>query len=203
MSFDRMLNALRRHINAAIDAVPQPRWGIVMSVDPNRPAVKVMIQPDNVPSGWLPVAQSAAGGALTQLAPIPPGSLAFLVPEAGSRGADYVAVGFVHSDTAPPPKVANSNGSGGTQNSTTAAWAAGEWLVVANGSVMRLTAGGNIYLRPGSGTVQIDGSLVVNGDVSDRHGSLDRLRGNYDAHTHGGVQPGVGSTGTTSNPDPE
>jgi len=49
----------------------------------------------------------------------------------------------------------------------------------------------------------VQGDLHVNGDVYDRHGSMDRLRRNYDAHVHGGVQPGGGDTATTSNPDPE
>jgi len=35
--------------------------------------------------------------------------------------------------------------------------------------------------------VQIVGDLHVSGDVYDRQGSLARLRGHYDVHTHGGL----------------
>ncbi len=203
MSFDRMMNALKRHIGAAIDDIPQPRWGVVQSVDPNRPAVKVLFQPEGVLSGWLPVAQPSAASGVTVLPPIMPGALAFCVPEAGARGADYVVTGFAHSDAAPPPAIPYQNGTGGTPSTNTSSWQASEWVIVANGSTVRLRPNGNIFLQPASGLVQIDGSLACNGDVSDRHGSLDRLRGNYDAHTHGGVVPGGSSTGTTSNPDPE
>ncbi len=50
-------------------------------------------------------------------------------------------------------------------------------------------------------TVRVKGDLHVNGDVYDRHGSLDRLRGNYNAHVHS--DPQGGSVSTTTAPDPE
>lgn len=43
-------------------------------------------------------------------------------------------------------------------------------------------------------TVSMTGDLNVTGNVSDGHGSLARLRGNYDAHKHGGGP-------TTDHPD--
>ncbi len=49
-----------------------------------------------------------------------------------------------------------------------------------------------------NGNVAINGNLTATGDVSDGHGSLDRLRGHYDAHEHtnnGASPPTV--------PDPE
>ena len=201
---DAMLAALKRHVGAMLDAIPQPRWGLVQSVDPSRPAVKVLLQPEGVLSGWIPVAQSSAGAGLTVLSPIVPGVQAFLVPESGARGADYVATGFSHSDTAQPPKVPNTNGSGGIPNASPVAWNASEYLVVANGSVMRLCANGDIYLHPGSGTVNIDGKLNVNGNVAitgtvTATGNITGfLGGNYVDlfHTHGGVISGGDQTST-------
>ncbi|OYV32828.1 MAG: hypothetical protein B7Z80_25790 [Rhodospirillales bacterium 20-64-7] len=35
-----------------------------------------------------------------------------------------------------------------------------------------------------NGNVQVNGNLTTSGTLSDSHGSLDRLRGHYDAHTH-------------------
>ena len=86
---------------------------------------------------------------------------------------------------------------GGAWSDASAAPAApvGElWLVHQSGSFVKLT---------NDGTVRVNGDLHVNGDVYDRHGSLDRLRGNYDAHTHGGVISGGSNTAATSNPDSE
>ena len=201
---DVLLNGLKRHVGAMLDAVPQARWGVVASVDNTRPAVKVLFQPEGVQSGWLPVLQGGAGNSWTVLAPISPGSLAFCVPEAGARGGDYVVTGFAHNDGSTIPAASATNGTGGTQNTAAQAWTADEMLIVhKSGSVLRMCANGDIYLRPASGTLKIDGNLTANGDVSDRHGSLDRLRGNYDAHTHPGIVPGISNTGTTSAPDPE
>jgi len=45
---------------------------------------------------------------------------------------------------------------------------------------------GSFVKLTNDGTVQVKGDLHVDGDVYDRHGSLDRLRQHYDAHTHGG-----------------
>ncbi len=47
-----------------------------------------------------------------------------------------------------------------------------------------------------NGNVTITGNLTTTGDVADSHGTLDRLRGHYNGHTHPGG-------GTTSEPDPE
>jgi hypothetical protein len=63
-----------------------------------------------------------------------------------------------------------------------------------SGSFLKLCNDGKVY---------VNGDLHVNGDVYDRHGSLDRLRGNYDAHAHGNVTNGGGVTATTNAPDPE
>ena len=49
-----------------------------------------------------------------------------------------------------------------------------------------------------NGDVTVNGSLTATGDVSDSHGSLNRLRGNYNLHTN----PDNGAA-TPSTPDPE
>jgi hypothetical protein len=49
------------------------------------------------------------------------------------------------------------------------------WLVHASGTALKLL---------NDGTVRITGDLHVSGNVYDHHGSLDGLRGHYNAHTH-------------------
>lgn len=68
-------------------------------------------------------------------------------------------------------------------------------LIGAAGSVVRLCGDGSVFLQ---GTVRVDGNLIVNGDVSDQHGSLDRLRKIYNQHVHGGVQTGTSTTTPTT-----
>lgn len=47
-----------------------------------------------------------------------------------------------------------------------------------------------------TGDLTIKGNLVVNGDISDQHHSMQADRNIYNAHTHAGVQPGAGITAT-------
>ena len=59
---DKLTNAIRQQAAAIVAQMGQPRWGVVQSVDPSRPAAKVLIQPEGVLSGWLPIATTAAAG---------------------------------------------------------------------------------------------------------------------------------------------
>jgi phage gp45-like len=174
---ERLLNALKAQA-AALDASRgQPRFGVVTSVDPARYAARVSLQPEGVVTGWLPIL-SPWVGAGWGLACLPsPGTQVFVVSQEGA--AEHgVVVGAAWSDAARAPGAP-----------------AGEiWLVHQSGSFLKLCNDGKLY---------VNGDLHVNGDVYDRHGSLDRLRGNYDGHAHGNVTNGGGVTATTNAPDPE
>ena len=199
---DRLINAMKSQAASVAGRIAVNRWGVVTSVDPTGPFVKVTIQPDGVQSGWLPVAQSGAGGGMTAVVIPDVGMHALLVPDMGDAG-HYIVVGFGHNDTVPIPVVpaALPGTLSGTPSAAQTPWQAGEaGFVHKSGATFRMTAAGTIYVR---GNVFIDGSLVCNGDSSDRHGSLDRLRGAYDGHAHTGVQPGGGTTGGTTIIDPE
>ncbi len=198
------LNALKIRARSMDAQVAQPRWGTVQSVNTtgSQMTVRVLFQPEGVLSGWLPVLQASASAAASSGGVPSPGDQAHVVPDLGY--ADHCIVdGFLHSDAAPLPAAAAANGTDGTQAATTAQRRPGEWLVTAFGSVVRLCADGSLYLRPANGKLNVDGSIFANGDVSDRHGSLNRLRGNYDNHAHGNVVNGGGTTATTDMPDPE
>lgn len=53
-----------------------------------------------------------------------------------------------------------------------------------------------------NGNVQVNGNLTTTGNLADSHGSLDRLRGHYDSHTHVSSTSGT-PTSTTSAVDSE
>ena len=171
----RFLNVLKAQSAALEAGRGRPRFATVVSVDPARHAARVALQPEGVVTGWLPVLSPWVGAGWGMAVPPMPGQQVLVLPQDG-EGDQGVVVGGAWSDAAPTPGAP-----------------VGElWLVHQSGSFIKLV---------GDGTVQINGDLHVNGDVYDRHGSLDRLRGNYNAHTHPDPQGGV--TGTTSNPDPE
>lgn len=173
----RFVNAMKAHAGSLDAARGQPRFATVVSADPARHAVRVALQPEGVTTGWLPVL-SPWVGAGWGLAALPvPGQQVLVLAQDGD-GEHGVVAGGAWSDA----------------NVAPAAPAGELWLVHQSGSFIKLL---------NDGTVRVQGDLHVQGDVYDRHGSLDRLRGNYDAHTHGGVQGGPASTGGTSNPDAE
>lgn len=136
----------------------QPRFATVTSVDPTTATARVMLQPEAVLSGWLPVLSPWIGAGWGMSCPPSPGDQVLVLGQEGNAEHGLI-VGRAFSNVAPPP-----------------AAPAGEcWLVHASGSFMKLL---------NDGTVQVNGDLHVNGDVYDRHGALSALRVHYNAHTH-------------------
>ncbi|KAA5609646.1 hypothetical protein [Rhodovastum atsumiense] len=198
---------------------PRPRWGIVRSVNAADQTVRVLIQPEGVLSGWLPVVQAAASGGWGVTALPMPGDMARLEPD----GDSFAVTGFAHNDGNRPPAPPNAPGSGGAPSTGKAEAVAGEVILQhRSGSVIRLCADGTIYSR---GTWRHDGDMTVNGnmtadldvkalqnvravqDVTDRdmqHGSVRDLRDAYNAHHHPvpNVEPGPATidSNTTDHP---
>lgn len=171
----RLLNSLKAQAAALDGAKGRPRFATVVSVDPARHAARVTLQPEGVMTGWLPVLSPWVGAGWGMAAPPMPGQQVLVLPQDG-EGEHGVIVGGAWSDASAAP-----------------AAPVGElWLVHQSGSFVKLT---------NDGTVRVNGDLHVNGDVYDRYGSLDRLRGNYNGHSHS--DPQGGSVGTTTAPDPE
>ncbi|WP_298286578.1 phage baseplate assembly protein V [Acidocella sp.] len=156
------------------------RYGIVASYNPAIGAVKVTLQPENILSGWLPVAALWAGSGWGVAAPPPVGTQVLVLCQEGDA-EQGVVIGALWSavDVAVPAPLGEL------------------WLVHQTGSFVKLTNDGNIYLQ--AKTVNVAGDLVVSGDVFDQggqHGSVRGLRTAYDGHVHG--LPGGGQTATSS-----
>jgi Type VI secretion system/phage-baseplate injector OB domain len=170
---DRFINAIKMHMDALTRTQAQPRFGTVTSVDPNTGTARLTLQPEGVLSGWLPILSPWVGTGWGMICPPAPGDQVLVLAQEGA--AEHgVIVGRIFSSQQRPPPVPN-----------------GElWLVHQSGSYFKLL---------NDGTVQIGGDLHVDGDVYDSQGSLSRLRGHYDAHTHLSYNGQV--TTTTSQPD--
>jgi len=177
---DRLLNVMKAQA-AGLDSMQAvPRFALVSSFDPSTYAARVLIQPENIMTGWLPVLSAWVGAGWGLAAPLTPGAQVLVVFQEGD--AEHgVVVGAVWSavDTPLPAP-------------------AGElWLVHQSGSSLKLGNDGTIKMT--APTVEITGNLVVSGDVSDRNGAngtLESLRAAYDGHTHG--VPQGGETGQPS-----
>jgi phage baseplate assembly protein gpV len=182
---DAFLNRMKAQAATLDQAQGQPRFGVVSSVDPTRYAARVMLQPENVLSGWLPIL-SPWIGAGWGLACLPsPGDQVMVVPQEGD--AEHgVIVGACWSMTQSPPVVAG------------VAPQCGEfWIVHRSGSFLRFRNDGSVEGQAAIWT--LSGDLHVAGDVYDQHGALSALRTHYDQHHH--TDSRGGQTSVSDAPD--
>lgn len=156
------------------------RFGLVTSFDPNTYAARVMIQPENVLSGWLPVLSNWVGNGWGFAAPLTPGDQVLVLSQE-AESEHGVIIGSVWSAVDKPVPVPS-----------------GElWLQHQSGSFIKLENNGTISIQ--ASQVTITGDLIVSGDVSDQntvHGTVANLRAAHDGHTHPDAQGG--HTGTPS-----
>ena len=162
---DSFLNHIRGQSAQLDQSWAQPRLALVSSVNPTSASVRVMIQPENVLSGWLPVS-SAWVGAGWGLCCLPsPGDQVLVLWQEGDAEHGIV-VSRLWSATATPPNAP-----------------VGEfWLMHKSGSFLKLLNDGSITSSAASWVHT--GDLRVSGNVIDNYGSLAELRGHYNAHVH-------------------
>ncbi|MBS0558424.1 MAG: phage baseplate assembly protein V [Proteobacteria bacterium] len=165
---ERFINAMKAHAARLDQTQAQPRFGIVSSVSPDDSTVRVLLQPEGVLTGWLPVLSQWVGAGWGMSCPPSPGDQVLVLAQEGDAD-NGVVIGRMYSALAKAPSAQ-----------------AGEfWLVHQSGSALKMLS---------DGTVQISGDLHVAGDVYDQHGSLSMLRGHYNQHVHEDSRGGTTST---------
>lgn len=196
----QLFNAMKGAAAASGQQIGVNRWGLVTNVRQTDTGymARITLQPDGVQSGWLPVLSPMVGAGWGLVSPPEVGMQAFVGSDSGD-GHHGVILGLSYSHAAMPPVPPAAFPKNGTPDKTPVA--PGEIALVSKtGAVLRLCADGSIHIH---GNVRIDGTLTVQdsitantgnitaatGDVLDKHGSLDRLRGNYDRHVHGNSGP--------------
>lgn len=177
---ESMWNLVKARANGLDGLAGVVRFGLVASFDPSSYAARVLIQPENVLSGWLPVMSAWVGPGWGLAAPLVPGAQVLVVAQEGDA-EQGVVIGAVWSNVDQPM-----------------AAPAGElWLQHKTGSFLKLHNDGSISLQ--APIVTIAGDLVVSGDISDQSGALGSmavLRKAYDEHVHNA--PAGGETGLPS-----
>jgi phage baseplate assembly protein gpV len=98
-----LINGIKGHVDAMLQQLPQPVWGIVTDVDPNRYMIRCLVQPSNVTTGWLSVGSVMVGNGWGLVAPPMTGMQAQLMPSDGA-GDNYTVTGLCYSTQAIPPK---------------------------------------------------------------------------------------------------
>lgn len=177
---DQFWNAVKARAGGMDGLMGVARFGLVSSFDPSAYAARVMMQPENVLSGWLPILSAWVGAGWGLAAPLTPGDQVLVLAHEG-HSEQGVIVGCVWSAVDTPVLAP-----------------VGElWLKHQSGSLIKLVNDGTISLT--AATVNVAGNLVVSGDISDRsgaHGTVAALRNAYDNHTH--AVPQGGQTGLPS-----
>ena len=136
----------------------QPRIGVISSSDPTTATAKVLLQPEGVLTGWLPVLTQWAGSGWGLSCPPTPGDQVLIVPQEGDVQHGLI-VGRFFSNLVRPP------------------------LAEPGEIIIRHQSGCSFQLS-NSGIVAIEGDLHVSGDVYAAHGPLSKLRNDYNTHIH-------------------
>ena len=161
-------NAIKNQFSGMNRSNGEAKFATISSVNFETGNVRVIVQPDGVLSGWLPVLSPWVGNGWGMACPPSTGDQVLLIAHEGDV-EQGVVVGRAFSQKQPPPPVPE-----------------GElWLVHKSGSSFKLCA---------DGTIRIKGDLKVDGNIYDSHGSMAGLREHYDRHTHIDSRGAVTST---------
>lgn len=172
---DDFLNRIKAHATAIDQGQGQPRLGVVSSVDAATYTARVLLQPEGVLTGWLPILAPWIGAGWGLACPPGIGDQVMVLPQEG-EAEHGVIIGRLWSETQAAPGAP-----------------VGEmWLIHQSGSCLKLHNDGSVEGKATqwnlSGDLHVTGQVLATGDVVAGSVSLQR-------HVHGGVQPGGATTG--------
>lgn len=150
-----LLNAMRLQAMLAGGSRVSTLMGTVKGYNPAHYCAKVMIQPENIESGWLPIASPWVGNGWGMAAPPTDGDVVTVVCQDGDINAGIISL-RLFGDNARPP----SAQSGGT---TTYAPSGEFWLVHQSGSLLKFHNDGSVELAANTNlTATVGGNLNAN-----------------------------------------
>jgi phage baseplate assembly protein gpV len=187
MSINHLLNAMRLQASAVQGQQTFTRVGILSTFDPNTYSGKVLIQPDNFETGYLPILSQWVGNQWGLFAPPTQNDIVLVSFIDGNIDAGVI-IGCNFNNQFRPQAV-NS----------------GEfWLVHKSGSYLKFTNDGKVLINSDSdlnitvdgsvnitGPVNITGALGVSGaitsgdNITDYKDSMEDIRTIYNEHQHG------------------
>lgn len=208
-----MTNVMRREAARAMAQLSLTRIGVVSNYDPDTYSAKARIQPEDVETGWLPVATTWAGNGWGDYNPPSIGEVVEVRFQEGGKAAGIVGLRHFGDEFRPLPVPSGESWrvhqSGSflkfKNDGSVELHAAGDLNATVAGQA-NLAVAGNVEASAQQfnlrGDVNVDGNLRVTGDITDLNGiggTVGHLRDVYNAHTHGGIYPG-GSNTTDANP---
>lgn len=180
MSHAALRSNIRGMVREMLSGLATVRIGILTDYDPNRPAVKVNLMPDEIETGWIPLRTCLAGPSFGVFVGPTAGLEAVVLFQEGSIDVG-ICIGFLGNDEDVPPSVP-----------------AGQMLLVdSNGSSLAFTNDKKLTLTDGAGsTVAMTGDNKISLSAS-AGVFINGIR--MDTHKHTGVQSGSSETGAPTN----
>lgn len=181
----QLAEVMRRHGQAPGQSKSISRHGTVSSYQPNTHAVKVLLQPENIESNWMPLGALAVGNGWGICA----------APQIG----DQVLVLFVEGDFSTAVAVSRTF----SISAPAPVLKAGEFVLQhSSGSLLKFNADGTVNLTS-QGTLTTsapqwnhNGPVSINGNVATTGTLTNNGVDVSSTHTHGGVKAGSSSTST-------
>lgn len=184
-----IMNAVRRECARLFSLIMKPKWGVVQSYNPNSYTCQVLLMPERVLTGWIPIGTQWVGNGWGVTCPPTKGDVVEVQFQEGDGGAPYVVSRFFSNRT-PPPGPCPS----------------GEfWLTHKSGSLLKFLNTGDIEIVAANtlttaavqwnhtgpvnitGNVEVTGNILATGDISDQNGAdgtMNGIRTIYNTHTH-------------------
>lgn len=172
-----MIDQIKRVVAEFMAGFSPTKYGKISAYNPSNYTVKVILQPEEIETGFVPLAAVWVGnnmGAVFGPAIGDPVRLDFID---GNAQATVVG-GRFFSVNARPPVVQSGQCA----------------IVDGAGASWRLNGDGTITVTAPAGMTITTPSLVVTGDISDQngaHGTLKNLRDAHNGHTHSDPQGGI------------
>jgi phage baseplate assembly protein gpV len=179
-----MIHQIKRVVSEFLSTITLTKYGNITAYNPNNYTVKVMLQPEGIETGFVPLATIWVGNNFGAVFGPNIGDAVKLDFIDGSVQATVVS-GRFYNVTALPPQVQSGQAA----------------LVDSKGSFIRLNNDGTITMSAPdgitlttptltqNGDLQVNGKVTASGDVTGNGISLDK-------HVHGGVQSGGSTTAT-------
>lgn len=162
------------------------KLGTLSSYNPKNYTGKVLIQPEEIETGFLPILSSWVGNSWGLFTP--PSLNDVVIIHFFDGNFENGCISLCNFNNVNPPLSVNS----------------GEfWIVHKSGSFLKFTNDGNVAINANenlnitingsnggavniTGNVNITGSIVASGDITDRKDSMENIRTIYNGHQHAG-----------------
>lgn len=129
MDIEGLLNIMRREAQKAVSTRASTKKGVVTGYDPDTYSVKVALQPEGTPTGWIPLGSEWVGNGWGMFAPPSIGDMVQVDFDEGDHQSGYVSRKFYNDQDRPLP------------------CPSGEfWLVHQTGSLLKLLNNGDVEL---------------------------------------------------------